>query len=119
MTTTPHWREKAREALIRGGHHLGIPLAGMLDRLHYDQLLQLREQLVNAVAVALQSAYETGEHDGAHARRNLAALEWLALRGYPVGQEPGGHRVSASPEPNGDPWFDSWEECARNAGMPG
>lgn len=53
------------------------------------------------------------------ARRNLAALEWLTLRGYPVGQEPGGHRVSASPEPNGDPWFDSWEECARNAGMPG
>lgn len=52
-------------------------------------------------------------------RRNLAALEWLSLRGYPVGQEPGGHRVSASPEPNGDPWFDSWEECAAALGWEG
>lgn len=57
--TTPHWREKAREALTRGATSIesSCPSPRYSTR-------QLRHQLVAAVSAALQSAYEDGEREG-------------------------------------------------------
>jgi hypothetical protein len=60
----------------------------------------------------------TRERDSA--RRNLDALEWLALRGYPCGRGADG-RVSARYDPDTlEPeWHATWAECAAAVGWEG
>jgi hypothetical protein len=75
------------------------------------------ETMREAAHVASEAG-RIGAEQVATARAELAALEWLALQGYPVGREPGGSRVMARHYEHGEPiWCDSWVEAAREAGM--
>jgi len=105
-----------------------VAAIGVVARLHYpaDYPRLVHRSLVRSrwddhrriVADALRSAYEAGGGDGAHARRELAALEWLALRGYPVGRCPETGRVMALYDTEtGEPrWHSTWADVARDCG---
>jgi hypothetical protein len=83
------------------------------------ELAALRSALREAheqrdLAAVAASKARDGEED---ARRELAALEWLTLNGYPCGRGPDG-RVSASfREEDAEPdWCANWTEAARKLG---
>jgi hypothetical protein len=83
------------------------------------ELAALRSALRDAheqrdLAAAAASKARDGEED---ARRELAALEWLAINGYPIGRSVDGRVMAVFREDDAEPdWKDAWSDAATAIG---